>query len=76
MPAYELGVLTRAPVPRAVRAPEPDGDPLGSAEIRAVAMDIAFRLRTVCAMLPEGELMKLATHMAVVQHKYYRRSRT
>lgn len=44
-------------------------DPLGSARVRALAMDIAFRLRPLCSHLPEGELVKLATRLAVAQEK-------
>lgn len=49
-------------------------DPLGSDRVRALAVDIAFRLRTVCRHLPEGELVKLATQMALVEFKYVRSS--
>jgi hypothetical protein len=44
-------------------------DPLGSPRVRALAMDIAFRLRPICGHLPEGELVKLATRLAVAQNR-------
>ena len=44
-----------------------DDDPLASPRIRALAMEIAYRLRPLCGYLPEGELVRLVTRIAVVQ---------
>ena len=44
-----------------------DDDPLASPRIRALAMEIAYRLRPLCGDLPEGELVRLVTRIAVVQ---------
>jgi hypothetical protein len=50
-------------------APVPDDDdPLDSPRIRALALEIAYRLRPVCGHLPEGELVRLVTRLAVAQH--------
>jgi hypothetical protein len=61
-------------LPRAVgparTLPLTDGesdDPLASPHIRALALEIAYRLRPFCGHLPEGELIKLVTRMAVAQ---------
>jgi hypothetical protein len=50
-------------------APLPDDDPLASPRIRALALEIAYRLRPVCGHLPEGELVRLVTRLAVAQHQ-------
>lgn len=42
-------------------------DPLASPHIRALAMEIAYRLRPFCTHLPEGEMVKLVTRLAVAQ---------
>ena len=44
-----------------------DDDPLASPRIRALAMEIAYRLRPLCGDLPEGELVRLVTRIALVQ---------
>ena len=44
-------------------------DPLSSPRVRALAMDIAFRLRPICGHLPEGELVQLATRLALAQQR-------
>ena len=44
-----------------------EDDPLASPRIRALAMEIAYRLRPLCGDLPEGELVRLVTRIAVVQ---------
>jgi hypothetical protein len=53
-------------VPR--RNPMPDGVTL---RIQALALDIAHRLRPVCAHMPDEELLELATRMATVELKYF-----
>jgi len=51
-------------------APFPgDDDPLASPRVRALALEIAYRLRPVCGHLPEGELIRLVTRLAVAQHR-------
>lgn len=54
-------------------APEPtsftDDDPLASPRIRALALEIAYRLRPVCGHLPEGELVRLVTRLAVAENQ-------
>lgn len=60
--------LPRRAVP-ASPAPGPDDDPLASPRIRALALEIAYRLRPVCGHLPEGELVRLVTRLAVAQHR-------
>lgn len=44
-----------------------DADPLSSPRVRALAMEIAYRLRPVCGHMPEGELIKLVTRLALAQ---------
>ena len=44
-----------------------DDDPLASPRVRALAMEIAYRLRPVCGHLPEGELVRLVTRLALAQ---------
>ena len=53
-------------VPR--RNPMPDGVAL---RIQALALDIAHRLRPVCAHMPDDELLELSTRMATVELKYF-----
>lgn len=57
------------PAPNRPQGPVADttADPLGSPRVRALAMDIAYRLRSVCGHLPEGELVRLVTQLAVAQ---------
>jgi hypothetical protein len=45
----------------------PPDDPLSSPRVRALALEIAYRLRPVCGHLPEGELVKLVTRLALAQ---------
>lgn len=42
-------------------------DPLASPHVRALALEIAYRLRPVCGHLSEGDLMKLVTRLALAQ---------
>ena len=44
-----------------------ENDPLASPHIRALAMEIAYRLRPFCGHLPEGEMVKLVTRLAIAQ---------
>jgi hypothetical protein len=46
----------------------PDGVTL---RIQALALDIAHRLRPVCAHMPEDELLELSARMAAVELKYF-----
>jgi hypothetical protein len=46
----------------------PDGVTL---RVQALALDIAHRLRPVCAHMPDDELLELATRMATVELKYF-----
>jgi hypothetical protein len=39
--------------------------------IQALALDIAHRLRPVCAHMPDDELLSLSTHIASVELKYF-----
>lgn len=56
------------PAGHSVPAPSaPDDDPLASPRVRALAMEIAYRLRPVCGHLPEGELVRLVTRLALAQ---------
>ena len=58
------------PVGHAIpRSPAVDDDPLASPRIRALAMEIAYRLRPLCGDLPEGELVRLVTRIALVQQE-------
>lgn len=61
LPGFNLSPSS-APVPG-------DEDPLASPRIRALALEIAYRLRPVCGHLPEGELVRLVTRLAVAQHQ-------
>jgi hypothetical protein len=42
-------------------------DPLANPRVRALACEIAYRLRDVYGHLPEGELVRLVTRLAVAQ---------
>ena len=44
-------------------------DPLANPRVRALACEIAYRLRDVYGHLPEGELVKLVTRLAVAQQR-------
>lgn len=57
----------RSPAPE--KASFTDDDPLASPRIRALALEIAYRLRPVCGHLPEGELVRLVTRLAVAQNQ-------
>ncbi len=52
---------------RVLRLTESETDPLASPHVRALALEIAYRLRPFCGHLPEGELVKLVTRLAVAQ---------
>ena len=39
--------------------------------VRALALDIAHRLRPVCAHMPDEELLELSTRVAAVELKYF-----
>jgi hypothetical protein len=39
--------------------------------VRALALDIAHRLRPVCANMPDEEMLELSTRMAAVELKYF-----
>jgi hypothetical protein len=56
--------------PAGVVGPRVDLDPLASDSVRALALDIAYRLRSVCSHLSEGDLVRLATSMALLEHRY------
>lgn len=53
--------------PAPVASPTIDDDPLASPRIRALAMELAYRLRPLCEGLSEGELVQLVTRVAVIQ---------
>jgi hypothetical protein len=57
---------TASSTPR--RDPMPDA---ASRRIQALALDIAHRLRPVCAHMPDDELLELSTRMATVELKYF-----
>lgn len=40
---------------------------LASPHVRALALEIAYRLRPFCGHLSEGEMVKLVTRLAVAQ---------
>lgn len=42
-------------------------DPLASPHVRALAMEIAYRLRPFCGHLPEGEMVRMVTRLAIAQ---------
>lgn len=50
-----------------LRLTESETDPLASPHVRALALEIAYRLRPFCGHLPEGEMVKLVTRLAVAQ---------
>jgi hypothetical protein len=58
------------PGPVGAVGPRTDLDPLASDTVRALALDIAYRLRSVCAHLSEGDLVRLATSMALLEHRH------
>jgi hypothetical protein len=58
------------PGPVGAVGPRTDLDPLASDTVRALAVDIAYRLRSVCAHLSEGDLVRLATSMALLEHRH------
>jgi hypothetical protein len=41
--------------------------------VRALALDIAHRLRPVCASMPDAELLALTTRIAMVELQYFER---
>ena len=45
----------------------PPDDPLASPHVRALALEIAYRLRPFCGHLSEGDLVKLVTRLALAQ---------
>ena len=49
------------------RPPAIEDDPLASPRVRALAMEIAYRLRPVYGHLPEGELVRLVTRLALAE---------
>lgn len=61
--------LPRFTLPSSPAASPDDDDPLASPRIRALALEIAYRLRPVCGHLPEGELVRLVTRLAVAQQQ-------
>lgn len=44
--------------------------------IQALALDIAHRLRPVCAHMPDAELLSLSTHIAGVELSYFEQAAT
>jgi hypothetical protein len=42
--------------------------------VRALALDIAHRLRPVCANMPDDEMMSFATSMATVELDHFERA--
>ena len=64
------------PGPISAVGPRTDLDPLASDTVRALAVDIAYRLRSVCAHLSEGDLVRLATSMALLEHRHVVSGRT
>ena len=61
-------------LPRAIAEPgtqaqgEDDWEELlASPHVRALALEIAYRLRPFCGHLSEGEMVKLVTRLAVAQ---------
>ena len=55
------------PAGHVIPSPSTDDDPLASPRVRALALEIAYRLRPVCGHLPEGELVRLVTRLALAQ---------
>jgi hypothetical protein len=39
--------------------------------VRALALDIAHRLRPVCAHMPDEDMLELSTRMAAVELEYF-----
>jgi hypothetical protein len=39
--------------------------------VRALALDIAHRLRPVCANMPDEDMLELSTRMAAVELEYF-----
>ena len=39
--------------------------------VRALALDIAHRLRPVCANMPDEDMLELSTRMAALELEYY-----
>ena len=52
------------PTPAAAFPPD---DPLANPHVRALALEIAYRLRPFCGHLSEGDLVKLVTRLALSQ---------
>ena len=52
---------------RAARKEDDQVDPLASPHVRALALEIAYRLRPFCGHLSEGEVIRLVTRLALAQ---------
>lgn len=52
---------------RAAQKADDQGDPLASPHVRALALEIAYRLRPFCGHLSEGEVIRLVTRLALAQ---------
>jgi hypothetical protein len=63
-----------APGDAASDVPEAGATATVSDRVHALALDIVHRLRPVCAHMPDGELLALATEMATVELTYFERS--
>jgi len=61
---------TRAECTNSFMVPRARGNPTVDQRVEARTLDIANRLRFVCAHLPDDELLDLATRMAIVEVKY------
>jgi hypothetical protein len=46
-------------------------EPEVSDRVRALALDIAHRLRPVCANMPDEEMLELSTRVAAVELQYF-----
>ena len=44
--------------------------------VRALALDIAHRLRPVCANMPDEDMLELSTRMAAVELEYFEPAHT
>jgi hypothetical protein len=44
--------------------------------VRALALDIAYRLRPVCANMPDEDMLELSTRMAAVELEYFEPAHT
>ena len=44
--------------------------------VRALALDIAHRLRPVCANMPDEDMLELSTRMAAVELEYFEPAQT